>query len=199
MSNAEYCAVRTVSTFSPTMALLDKNSWYILKHLHHNIASQAAVRMEAGERLQPQAYLVSPAPAQDGQVGMHVAEVASDFIEQLLSQDEGERLLAKYLADALHEGSVIQKQIEREHGIQATYTFCVQETMLPGTDANATPRPAMMVLLNGKGFTLPIFHLLQVQADGSRVPHLRAFPEMEEIEAVQQMLQARMQHNNTLH
>ena len=170
------------------MALLDKNSWYILKHLHQTIASQAAARIDAGERLQPQAYLVSPAPAQDGQLGMHVAEVASEFMENLLGQADGERLLAKYLADALHEGSLIQKQIEREHGIQATYTFCVQEAMLPGTDANAALRPALMVLLNGKGFTLPIFHLIEVHADGSRTSHLRAFPEMQEIEAVQQML-----------
>ena len=181
------------------MALLDKNTWYILKHLHHTIATQAASRIDAGERLHPQAYLVSPAPAQDGQMGMHVAEVSAEFIEQLLSQEEGDRLLAKYLADALHEGSIIQKQIEHEHGIQATYTFCVQEAFLPGTDADPTPRPAMMVLLNGKGFTLPIFHLIEVKSDGSRISHLRAFPEMQEIEAVQQMLQARMQHSSTLH
>lgn len=181
------------------MALLDKNTWYILKHLHQTIATQAASRIDAGEHLRPQAYLVSPAPAQDGQMGMHVAEVSAEFIDNLLHQEEGDRLLAKYLADALHEGSLIQQQIRREHGIEALYTFCVQEALLPATGADGTPHPAMMVLLNGKGWTLPIFHLIENRGDGSRISHLRAFPEMEEIETVQQMLQARMQHNSTLH
>ncbi|MGN1056107.1 MAG: hypothetical protein ACI4QS_05275 [Comamonas sp.] len=180
------------------MSLLDKNTWYILKHLHHTIATQAAARVDGGDTLSPLAYLVSPAPAQDGRAGMNVAEVSAEFIAQLLAQEDGDRLLAKYLADALIEGSIIQQQIAREHGIQATYTFSMQEAWLPCADA-AQPRPALMVLLNGRSFTLPIFHQITVGADGQRQCQLRPFPEMEEIEAVQHMLQARMQHNSTVH
>ena len=183
------------------MALFDKNTWYILKHLHQGIAAQAAARIEAGERLQPMAYLVSPAAAHDGQARMHVAEVASEFMAELLSQHDSERLLAKYLADALQEGSVVQRQIDREHGLRADYTICVQETRLPNADSKAIARPAMMVLIHGRNFALPIFHLIREADKGQRICQLRPFPEMQEIEGVQHMLQSRMWGNacgNTL-
>ena len=181
------------------MALFDKNTWYILKHLHHNIAAQAAVRIENGERLLPMAYLVSPSPSEDAQARMHVAEVAADFISELMHQAAGNKLLLKYLTDALHEGSAIQRQIDREHGIQPSYTICVQEALLPNADSQAAPRSALMVLLNGKNFTLPIFHLIGVRLGGQRICQLRSFPEMEEIEAAQHILQTRMPHDSTLH
>lgn len=179
--------------------MLDKHTWYILKHLHHNIATQQAARIDAGERLVPQAFLVSQPQDQSGQASMNVAEVAADFIADLLAKEEGERLLAKYLADALHEGSLIQQQIAQEHGFAASYTLLVQEVRLPAEVPQTGPRPALMVLLNGKGMTLPIFHLIDTPSDGSRRCHLRAFPELQEIQAVQHMLQARMQQNSTLH
>lgn len=179
--------------------MLDKHTWYILKHLHHNVATQQAARIDAGERLTPQAFLVSQPQDQHGQASMNVAEISADFIAGLLAQAEGERLLAKYLADALHEGSLIQQQIAQEHGFEASYTLLVQETLLPAEVPEAAPRPALMVLFNGKSVTLPIFHLIETLPDGSRRCHLRAFPELQEIEAVQRMLQARMQQNATLH
>lgn len=179
--------------------MLDKHTWYILKHLHHNVATQQAARIDAGERLTPQAFLVSQPDNQAGQASMNVAEISADFIADLLAKDEGERLLAKYLADALHEGSLIQQQIAQEHGFTACYTLLVQETLLPAEVPEAAPRPALMVLLNGKGMTLPIFHWIETLPGGQRRCHLRAFPELQEIEAVQHMLQARMQQNTTLH
>lgn len=181
------------------MALFDKNTWYILKHLHHSLAVQAAARVEAGERVTPMAYLISPAPAQDGPARMDVAEVSAEFIALLLNQRDGERMLTKYLADALREGSLAQQQIAQEYAVQATYTVSVQETLLPQADNQTKPRPALVVLLNSAHFTLPIFHLIEVTADGSRRCHLRDFPQMPEIEAVQHMLQVRVQHANTLH
>ena len=131
---------------------------------------------------------------------MQLAEVSEQFIAQLLGQAEGDRLLAKYLADALIEGSLIQQQIANEHGLSASYTFCVQEALLPGADAQGPQRPALMVLIGARNFTLPIFHLIEVLPNGARQCHLRAFPDLQEIEAVQHMLQARMQqHGGTLH
>ena len=130
---------------------------------------------------------------------MNVAEISAKFIASLRAKEDGDRLLARYLADALHEGSLIQQQIAQEHGFQACYTFSVQETLLPPSAADMPPRPALMVLLNGKAMTLPIFHLIEPLEGGARQCHLRAFPEIEEIDAVQHMLQARMQHNSTLH
>ena len=180
------------------MALFDKNTWYILQHLHQGMAAQAAARIEAGEHLQPMAYLVSPAAAHDGRARMHVAEVASEFMTELLSQHDSQLLLAKYLADALQEGSLVQRQIDREHGLRALYTICVQETQLPNADSKAVPRPALMVLINGHNFTLPIFHLIRFAADGRRICQLRPFPEMAEIEGAQHMLQARHFANTTL-
>ena len=181
------------------MALFDKNTWYILKHLQHSLAAQAAARVDAGEHVTPMAYLVSPAPVQDGPASMDVAEVSAEFIAQVLNQRHGERLLTKYLADALREGSLAQQQIAHEYAVQTVYTVSVQETVVPPADNQTQPRPALMVLLSGHDFTLPIFHLIQVAADGSRRCHLRSFPEMPEIEAVQHMLQVRVQHSNTLH
>ena len=180
------------------MALFDKNTWYILKHLHHSMAAQAAARIEAGEHLQPMAYLVSPGAAHDGQARMHVAEVASEFMAELLSHHDSPLLLAKYLADALQEDSLVQRQIDREHGLRALYTISVQETRLPNADSKAVPRPALMILINGRNFTLPIFHLIRLTAEGRRICQLRPFPEMAEIEGAQHMLQTRHYANATL-
>jgi hypothetical protein len=181
------------------MALFDKNTWYILKHLHHSIAAQAAARIEFGEQLTPQAFLVSPSPAHDGQSGVHIAEVASEFMDELLSHGRSQRTLMKYLSDALQEGSLVQRSIDREHGIQATYTVSVQETTLPNADSYTQARPALLVLINGKNFTLPIFHLIEVLGPRQRRCQLRSFPDMQEIEAVQHMLQTRPQSGSTLH
>lgn len=180
------------------MALFDKNTWYILKHLHHSLASQAAACVEAGERITPIAYLVSPAPAQDGPARLDVAEVSAEFMAQLFSQGDGEKRLVKYLADALREGSLVQQQIAHQYALQASYTVSVQETFLPHADNQTQQRPAVMVLLCGHNFTLPIFHLIE-QTAGDRRCHVRDFPQMPEIEAVQHLLQVRLEHRNTLH
>lgn len=181
------------------MALFDQNTWYILKHLHHSLAVQAAAQVESGEMVTPMAYLVSPAPAQDGPASMDVAELSAEFIAQLLRQHGGGDLLAQYLADALRAGSLVQQQIAHEYAVQATYTISMQETLLPQADNQTKPRPALLVMLSGTNFTLPIFHLIEVLADGSRRCQLRDFPEMPEIESVQHLLQVRMLHTNTLH
>lgn len=181
------------------MALFDKNTWYILKHLHHSIAASAAARIDNGEHLTPQAFLVSPAPAHDGQSGVHIAEVAAEFMDELVGHGRGHRALVKYLSDALQEGSLVQRSIDREHGIQATYTVSVQETTLPNADSRPQARPALLVLINGKNFTLPIFHLIENLGPRSRRCQLRSFPDMQEIEAVQHMLQTGLQHSHTLH
>ena len=181
------------------MALFDKNTWYILKHLHHSLVAPAAAQVDAGEYVMPMAYLLSPIPAQDGPAGMHVAEVSAEFIAQILAQRHGDRLLAKYFADALREGSLAQQQIAHEYAVQATYTVSVQETVLPKADNQIQSRPALMVLLSGRSFTLPIFHLIEKLPDGSRRCHIREFPEMPEIEAVQHMLPMPSQHTSTLH
>lgn len=181
------------------MALFDKNTWYLLKHLHHSLAVQAAACVEAEELVTPMAYLVTPSPAQDGPAGVDVAELSAEFMARLMHQPQGTHLLAKYLADALREGSLVQQQIAHEYGVQPTYTVSVQETVLPHADNQSSPRPALMVLLCGSNFTLPIFHLIEVRSKGLRRCQLRAFPEMPEIEAVQHLLQVRSQHTNLLH
>lgn len=181
------------------MALFDKNTWYILQHLHHTIAAQVASCIENGDRIQPQAYLISPAAAHDGYAGMHMAEIAPEFLEDMLSLPHGEQLLNQYLIDALQEGSVVQRQIDREHGIQARYTLCVQETVLPHADSQAQPRPALLVLMRGPHFALPIFHLIETTGTQQRRCHLRPFPDMQEIEAAQALLQVRPFCSSTLH
>lgn len=182
------------------MALFDKNTWYILQHLHQGIAAQAAACIERGESVQPQAYLVSAAPVQDSQARMQIAEVATDFIEALLQHEGGEQRLAQYLADALQEGSVAQRQIEREHGIQASYTVSVCETCLPHADNSyQRTRPALMVLLRGPHFTLPILHPIAVLPQQQRRCLLRAFPDLAEIEAAQHVLQTRLHRHSMLH
>ena len=173
------------------MALFDQNTWYILKHLHQSIATQAAAYIEAGEHLQPMAYLISPAGHMDRHTRMHVAEIAKEFIDTLMRHPMGEQLLSQYLSDALREGSAIQLQIHQEHGIKARYTLSVQETLLPAADSqNVTqPSPALMVLLRGKHFSLPIFHLICTNHLQQRICQLRTFPDMAEIEAAQHLLQ----------
>lgn len=181
------------------MALFDKNTWYILQHLHHSIAAQAAARIEQGEHLTPQAFLVSPAPAQDGHAGMHIAEVASEFMDEVWGQGRGQGALLKYLSDALQEGSLVQRSIDREHGIQATYTVSVQETTLPNADNQRHARPALLVLIHGRHFALPIFHLIEVLGPGQRRCQLRSFPDLQEIEAAQHLLHTRPSNPNILH
>ena len=173
------------------MALFDQNTWYILKHLHQCIETQAAAYIEAGEHLQPMAYLISPAGHMDRHTRMHVAEIAKEFIDTLMRHPMGEQLLSQYLSDALREGSAIQQQIQQEHGIKARYTLSVQEALLPAADRQhlTKPSPALMVLLRGKHFSLPIFHLICTDHLQHRVCQLRAFPDMAEIEAVQHLLQ----------
>ena len=180
----------------PLISKLDASTWTALKHLHGNIAA----RIDQGEHVTQKAYLIDRPEQRNGQTVMQVAEVAPSFIDDLLSKEDGQRLVAKYLADALQEGSLIQQQIAREHGFQAHYTLCVQEAMLSQSHGSAAS-PVLMVLLHGKGLTLPIFHGIETLRDGhSRRCQLRNFPEIKEIEAVQQMLQVRMQqHNSLLH
>lgn len=172
------------------MPLLDRNTWYILKHLHHSLAAQAASRIDAGESVPAAAYLVSPAAADDCLAQMHVAEVDGEFMAELLGRCDADQLLAQYLTDALQEGSKIQQHIAREHGLLPHYTVCVQETRLPNADSQTLPRPALLVLIRARNFVLPVFHLIRELPDGRRTCHVRPFPDLQEIEGAQHLLQA---------
>ena len=180
------------------MALFDKNTWYILQHLHHSVAAAAAAQVDAGEEVVPMAYLLSPSAAHDGPACMNVAEVSAEFMAQLSALPHGQQLLNKYLTDALREGSLAQQQIALEYAVQASYTVSVQETLLPQADNQTQARPALMVLLRGHNFSLPIFHLIEAVPGGRRC-HVRSFPDMHEIEAVQHMLQVRSPQRHILH
>ena len=56
----------------------------------------------------------------------------------------------------------------------------------------------LMVLLHGQGFAMPIFHSIDRTATG-RLCQLRPFPDLEEFQAVQALLEQRIQQNMTRH
>lgn len=176
------------------MPLLENTDWKLLQHLHQHIATREAQRIGQGEKVAPNAYLISPPPSP--QAPAQVAEVAQDFIANLLQQADGEHLLAKYLADAVQPGSAVHQRIAQEHGFDAQFTLSCQEAMLP--QANDSLQPVLMVLLHGQGFAMPIFHAIDRTATG-RHCLLRPFPDLEEFQAVQALLEQRIQQNTTRH
>ena len=176
------------------MPLLENNDWKLLKHLHQQIADRQAQGIEQGKKVTPNAYLISPPAAP--QAPAQLAEVAQDFIAHWLQQADGEHLLAKYLADAVQPGSEVHQRIAQEHGFDAQFTLSCQEAMLP--QANGSLQPVLMVLLHGQGFAMPIFHSIDRTATG-RLCQLRPFPDLEEFQAVQALLEQRIQQNMTRH
>ncbi len=174
--------------YSP-MPPLENTDWKLLKQLHQQIAAQQALRIEQGAEVHPQAYLVSP--SQDGSA--QLAELSKHFVEDLLSQADGQQQLAKYLADALRPGSSTQQHIAQAYGFNARYTLSCQEAALP--QADGSQQAVLMVLLHGQGFALPVFHAIEEQAEGRRC-ELRPFPGLDEIQAVQDLLQQRMQQES---
>jgi hypothetical protein len=92
----------------------------------------------------------------------------------------------------------MQQAIAQSHGMEAKYTLSVQETSISGATPN-TQQPSLMALLQAGHFTLPIFHSITLDAHDHRFCQLRAFPTLDEIEAVQHLLQARMPSDNRLH
>ena len=87
-------------------------------------------------------------------------------------------------------------QLGGEHGFDAQFTLSCQEAMLP--QANGSLQPVLMVLLHGQGFAMPIFHSIDRTATG-RLCQLRPFPDLEEFQAVQALLEQRIQQNMTRH
>ncbi|MBS7348875.1 MAG: hypothetical protein KIG95_01680 [Comamonas sp.] len=168
------------------MPPLENADWKLLKHLHQQITSQQAQHIEHGGKVQPQAYLVSPGNNGAAQL----AELSTHFIQELLSQEDGQQQLAKYLADALRPGSDTQQHIAQAYGFNARYTLSCQEATLP--QADGSQQPVLMVLLHGQGFALPVFHTIEEHHPGRRC-QLRPFPELAEIQAVQDLLQQRLQ------
>lgn len=174
------------------MSPLPNADWKLLRHLHQQIASEQAQRIEQGSRIHPQAYLISPGDHGAAQL----AELSHDFLYDLLEQDDGQRLLAKYLADALQPGSSVQQHIARDYGFQARYTISSQEAMLP--QADGSQQPVLMVLLHGHGFALPVFHTI-IQCAGQRQCQLRPFPDLAEFQSVQALLEQRLRQGSTTH
>ena len=174
------------------MSLLPNADWKLLRHLHQQIASAQAQRIQLGAKIHPQAYLISPGE----QGAAQLAELSHDFLYDLLEQDDGQRLLAKYLADALQPGSQVQQHIAHDYGFQARYTISSQEAMLP--QADGSQQPVLMVLLHGQGFALPVFHTIH-QNDGQLQCQLRPFPDLAEFQAVQALLEQRLQQGCTTH
>lgn len=175
------------------MPLLQNTDWKLLKHLHQHIADQQASRIVQGAQIHPQAYLVSP--AEDGPA--QLAELSNDFIADLLAQENGQRLLAQYLADALQPGSSTHQHIADTYGFHARYTLSCQEAFLPQADGQQ--QAVLMVLLHGQGFALPVFHVIEDDPPAGRRCQLRPFPGLEEFQAVQDMLLQRMHQGHTTH
>lgn len=179
-----------------THALLENADWQLLKHLHQQIACAQAGRIGQGEKVPPNAYLISPSRTDLAQAPAQLAELSRDFVADLLQQPDGQHLLAKYLADAVHPGSEVHRRIAQEYGFHAQYTLSCQEAVLP--QANGSLQPVLMVLLHGQGFALPIFHAIERIATGSHC-QLRPFPDLEEFQAVQVLLEQRIQQGMTHH
>lgn len=174
------------------MSPLANDDWKLLRHLHLQIATEQAKRIQQGARIRPQAYLISP--GEHGQA--QLAELSHTFLDNLLEQEDGQRLLAKYLADALQPGSAVQQHIAHDYGFTARYTISCQEAMLP--QADGSQQPVLMVLLHGQGFALPVFHTITTTGT-QRQCHLRSFPDLAEFQAVQSLLEQRLQQGSTTH
>lgn len=174
------------------MSPLPNADWKLLRHLHLQIATQQAERIQQGAKIHPQAYLISP--GEHGQA--QLAELSRSFLNGLLEQEDGQRLLAKYLADALQPGSAVQRHIAQDYGFDARYTISSQEAMLP--QADGSQQPVLMVLLHGQGFALPVFHTITVNGM-QRQCHLRPFPDLAEFQAVQALLEQRLEQGSTTH
>lgn len=178
------------------MPLLENADWRLLKYLHQQIACAQADRIEQGEKIPPNAYLISPGQTGLAQVPAQLAELSRDFVADLLQQPDGQHLLAKYLADAVQPDSEIHRRIAQEYGFHAQYTLSCQEAVLP--QANGSLQPVLMVLLHGQGFALPIFHAIEQIATGNHC-QLRPFPDLQEFQAVQVLLEQRIEQGITYH
>lgn len=170
-----------------TRELIDPHTWYILRHLHQELCTQAAAQIACGEAVQWRVCLLGP---MQGAAGLQVVPLAAAFLAQAQAQPDGAQWLDHWLTDALRPGSRVRQQLARDPGLAPNYSLSVQEVLLPGHTAHEAAQPALMALVRSAGLTLPIFHRITTDAQGRRHGLLRPFPTAAEIAAVRPLLQA---------
>ncbi len=152
------------------MSLLPNADWKLLRHLHQQIASAQAQRIQLRCQDPPSGVPDQPRGARvlHGWPNCRTISCTTS-----LEQDDGQRLLAKYLADALQPGSPVQQHIAHDYGFQARYTISSQEAMLP--QADGSQQPVLMVLLHGQGLRCRCF-TPSIQNDGTAPMPAAPFP-----------------------
>lgn len=182
--------------------MFDHHTWLLLAHVHDSMAGHAAQLLNSNcTALPAQAYLMHHCHKErPTQAQLEVAAICHTFVQRLEQLHPGPQPLMAFMAQAVQPGSKVHHQLTYSDAGPPDFTLLVQETLLPpdapvygaaqASQPSTMHTPALLALLHGHGWSLPVLHRIHTSAAGHRHCPLRPFPSLQEIQSLQPLLQS---------